>query len=267
MTGATASVGMSGHFGRVAKFYRAVRTTDPEPVIYMRDALADRASVRAADIGCGAGRYDRLLFDHIPNLHLVCVDSSASMLEQLSNYLAEARIRNFVTRLSGVDDMALEDASLDAILTFNAVHHFNVPLFLANARRALGDDGRLFIYTRTPEQNAGNLWGRFFPGFTEKESRLHTIERMEAFVAETSGLEMVEAKVFRFARTASLKRLFEQVRSHHYSTFSLYDGRELEEACCGFNEQVRRAFDNLEAIRWNDENIMLHLRLCQSKSA
>ena len=259
MTGEAASVGMSRHFGRVAEAYRAVRTTDPEPVLYIRDALADRASVRAADIGCGAGRYDRLLFGHIPNLHLVCVDSSEPMLEQLSNYLAEARIRNFVIRLSSVDDLALEDNSLDAILTFNAVHHFNVPIFLAKARRALGDDGHLFIYARTPEQNAGNIWGRFFPGFTEIESRLHTIERMEAWVAETSGLEMVEAKVFRFSRTASLERLLEQVRSRHYSTFSLYEERELEKACRGFTEQIRRAFDDLEAIRWHDENIMLHV--------
>ncbi len=259
MTGEAASAGMSGHFARVAEVYRAVRTTDPEPVLYIRDALADRASVRAADIGCGDGRYDRLLFDCIPNLHLVCVDSSAPMLERLSDCLAEARIGNFVTQLSGVDDVALEDDSLDAILTFNAVHHFNVPAFLAKARRALGDDGRLFIYTRTPEQNAGTLWGRFFPRFNEKESRLHSIESMEAWVAETPGLEMVEARVFRYARTASLERLFEQMRGRHYSTFSLYDEREFEEACHGFGERIRRAFDDLEAIRWHDENIMLHL--------
>ena len=259
MTGKATSTGMPGHFSDVAEVYGAVRTTDPEPVLYIRDALAGRASVRAADIGCGDGRYDRLLFDHIPDLHLVCVDSSAPMLERLAGRLAEAHIHDFVTRLSGVDDLALEDDSLDAILTFNAVHHFNVPAFLTTARRALGDDGRLFIYTRTPEQNAGTLWGRFFPRFTERESRLHTIESMEAWVVETAGLEMVEARVFRYARTASLERLFEQLRSRHYSTFSLYGEREFEEACHGFDERIRRAFDDLEAIRWHDENIMLHL--------
>ena len=259
MTGEEASAGMSGHFARVAEVYGTVRTTDRDPVHYIRDALADRANVRAADIGCGDGRYDRLLFDHIPNLHLVCVDSSAPMLERLFDCLAEARIDNFVTRLSGVNDLALEDDSLDAILTFNAVHHFNVPAFLAKARRALRDDGRLFIYTRTPEQNAGTLWGRFFPRFTEKESRLHTIKSMEAWIAGTPGLEMVEARVFRYARTASLDRLFEQMRSRHYSTFSLYDEREFEEACRGFDERIRDAFDDIEAIRWYDENIMLHL--------
>ncbi len=255
---------MPGHFAKVANVYREVRTTDPEPILYIRDALASRANVRAADVGCGAGRYDRLLFEHIPNLHLICVDASAQMLEQLSGYLDEAHIQNFVTQLSRVEDLALEDGSLDAVFTFNAAHHFSFPTFLAKARNALGDDGRLFIYTRTPEQNAGSVWGRFFPRFTDKESRLYTLERMEAWVAETPGLRMVEAKVNRYARKASLERLLEQARSRHYSTFSLYGKREFEEACRGFNERICRQFDDLEAIWWHDENTLLHLAKVQA---
>ena len=73
-----------------------------------RDALADRARVRAADIGCGDGRYDRLLFDHIPGLHLICVDSSGPMLERLSESLAGAGIRAFTTRLASVDALSFE---------------------------------------------------------------------------------------------------------------------------------------------------------------
>lgn len=218
----------------------------------------------AADVGCGAGRYDRLLFEHIPNLRLICVDASAHMLEQLSGYLAEAHIQNFVTQLSRVEDLALEDGSLDAVFTFNAVHHFSFLTFLAKARRALGNDGRLFIYTRTPEQNAGSVWGRFFPRFNEKESRLYTLERMEAWLAETPGLRVVEAKAFRYARKASLDRLLDQARSRHYSTFSLYGEREFEAACCAFDERVRRQFDDPEAISWHDENTLLHLAKVQA---
>ena len=254
---------MPGHFAKVADVYREVRTTDSEPILYIRDALARRASVRAANVGCGAGRYDRLLFEHIPDLHLICVDASAHMLEQLTGYLAEAGIRDFVTQLSRVEDLELEDGSLDAVFTFNAVHHFSFPACLAKARRALHDDGRVFIYTRTPEQNAGSVWGRFFPRFTEKESRLHTLESMEAWVAETPGLRLVEAKVFRYARKTSVDRLLEQARSRHYSTFSLYDQRELEAAYRTFEERVSRQFDDLEAISWHDENTMLHLAKVQ----
>lgn len=259
MTRETVVTGMPGHFAKVARVYREVRTTDPGPILYIRDILAGRAGVRAADVGCGAGRYDRLLFEHIPGLDLTCVDASQYMLEQLSGYLAEAGIRNFTTQLSRVEDLALERGSLDAVFTFNAVHHFSFPTFLAKARDALCEDSHLFVYTRTPEQNAGSVWGRFFPRFNDKESRLHTPERMEAWVAETSGLGLVEAKVFRHARKASLDRLLDQARSRHYSTFSLYDEGEFEADCRTFNERVRRQFDDLEAIQWHDENTMLHV--------
>jgi hypothetical protein len=168
-----------------------------------------------------------------------------------------------VTLVARVEDLALDDGSLDAVFTFNAVHHFSFLTFLAKARHALSDEGRLFIYTRTPEQNTGSIWGRFFPLFTEKESRLYTLERMEAWVAETSGLRLVEAKAFRYARKASLDRLVEQARSRHYSTFSLYDDQELEAAYRTFKERICRQFDNLDAISWYDENTMLHLAKVQ----
>ena len=250
---------MPAHFADVARVYGKVRTTDPGPVHYVRNALAGRASVRAADIGCGDGRYGRLLFDHIPGLRLICVDSSEQMLERLSENLSGAGIRAFTTRPADVNELSLAGESLDAIIAFNAIHHFNVPGFLEMARHGLAVGGRLFIYTRTPEQNARCIWGRFFPGFTEKESRLHTAERMEAWITEASGIALLETKPFRYRRTASLKRLLRRARSRHYSTFSLYGEREFEAACREFEARIRRAFDDLGVIRWHDENIMLHL--------
>ena len=41
--------------------------------------------------------------------------------------------------------------------------------FLAAGARVLKPGGLLFIYTRTPQQNARTIWGRYFPGFTEHE--------------------------------------------------------------------------------------------------
>jgi trans-aconitate methyltransferase len=65
--------GMQGHFATVAGVYREMRTTDEEPILHIRDQLSGRPAVRAADIGCGAGRYDHLLFNHLPNLRLACL--------------------------------------------------------------------------------------------------------------------------------------------------------------------------------------------------
>ena len=250
---------MDDHFAEIAEVYRHFRTTDEAPILYIRDRLANRATIAAADVGCGAGRYDLLLFRNLPGLRLTCVDRSPAMLAQLSQHLAGHGIRDFETIAAGIEDLALGSESLDCVFTFNAVHHFDFPLFLAKAGHAITKDGRIFIYTRTSDQNAGSVWGRHFPGFHEKETRLYRPQQMAAWIDETDRLELIAAKTFRYARSASLGRLLAKARSRHYSTFSLYTGAEFEEACKGFEDNMRRRFDDLDNVEWVDENILIEV--------
>jgi len=46
----------------------------------------------------------------------------------------------------------------------------------------------------------------------------------------------------------------------HYSTFSLYKEKELEEAIKGFHKNIKRDFVNFDDIEWFDENILLILK-------
>ena len=59
---------MDRHFTEVSSIYREVRTTDPDPVAHLAGRLAGRDRIRGADIGCGDGRYDVLMFEAIPGL-------------------------------------------------------------------------------------------------------------------------------------------------------------------------------------------------------
>ena len=251
--------GTQSHFAKVAGVYREMRTTDEEPILHIRDQLAGRPAVTAADIGCGAGRYDLLLFRHLPNLRLACLDVSREMLTQLSQHLGRNAIHDFETINASVEEMAFEDQSLDCVFTFNAVHHFDFSLFFAKAGRAIRKDGLIYIYTRTPDQNAGSVWGRHFPGFLEKETRLYRRQEMEEWIGETGRLRMIAAKTFRYARTSSLERLLEQARNRHYSTFSLYAEAEFEKACQTFEDAVRRQFDDPAKIAWHDQNVLLQI--------
>lgn len=245
------------HFSEIAEVYREVRTTDEAPVRFIRDELKGLPSITAADIGCGAGRYDLLFFRHLPNLRLTCVDVNADMLAQLSRYLASHGIRNFRTLLSSVEDLELEDASLDCVFTFNAVHHLHFPTFLDKAGPAIRGGGHIFIYTRTPDQNAENIWGRHFPGFVENETRLHTLDRMERWVDAAQGLRLAAVEPFRYSRVAGLDRLIDQARTKHYSTFSLYAPDAFEIALKKFEDNIRREYADPEHIAWHDENILL----------
>ncbi len=248
------------HFSTVAKVYRELRTTDEAPIRFIRDQLAGLAAIRAADVGCGAGRYDLLLFRHLPNLHLTCVDVNPEMLKQLSAYLAANGIRDFETLASGVEELEFEDGSLDCVFTFNAVHHFDFPTFIGKARDATRQGGGIFIYTRTPSQNAETIWGRHFPGFLEKETRLHRLADMKRWVDATDGVRLVTAKRFRYPRVASLDRLLAQARGKHYSTFCLYSPREFKTALEYFEDNIRRDFDDPGKVAWRDQNVMLKVQ-------
>jgi SAM-dependent methyltransferase len=245
------------HFSRIAKIYHQVRTTDEAPIRFIRDDLDGLASVTAADFGCGAGRYDLLLHRYLPNLHLTCIDSNEDMLAELSRYLSSHGICDYRVVASRVEDLDLDDGSFDCVVSLNAVHHFHFPTFLQRAGRTLVPGGRIFIYTRTPEENSRTIWGRYFPGFLARETRIYPLADMEGWIAASAGLDLVRVKRFRYSRLATLGRLLGQARGKNYSTFSLYSPEEFDAALKAFEDNIRSAFSDLDHITWRDENIML----------
>lgn len=244
------------HFTEVSSVYRDVRTTDREPVERIAKELGSLPRPRGADIGCGAGRYDLLMFEIIPGLHLTCIDANPAMLEQVHGLLSASGIDAFETRQATVDNLELEAGAYDFVCSFNAVHHFDFPDFLRRSRDGLAAGGQLFVYTRLPGQNARSIWGRYFPGFTEKETRLFEIGDIHRGIEDTAGLRFVSATCLRYRRRSSLERLVEQARSRHYSTFSLYDPDAFEEALDVFRQKVQGRFAG--AVEWHDENVLVH---------
>ncbi len=247
---------MDEHFTEVSSVYRNVRTTDREPVERIAKELVGLPRPRGVDIGCGAGRYDLLMFETIAGLHLTCVDANPAMLEQVRELLAASGIDAFDTRQAMVDDLELEAGAYDFVCSFNAVHHFDFPDFLRKSRDGLAAGGHLFVYTRLPEQNARSIWGRYFPGFTEVETRLLELGDIHRGIEDTAGLRFVSATCLRYRRRSTLERLVEQAKSRHYSTFSLYDPDVFEEALDVFREKVRHRFAG--AVEWHDENVLVH---------
>ena len=243
------------HFTEISPVYRSVRTTDPEPVEWIARELDGLVRPRGADIGCGAGRYVLLMFETIPNLSLTCVDTTPAMLEQVDGLLRANGIDRFETRRSTAERLDLEPGGYDFVSSFNAVHHFDFREFLRRSRDGLARDGRLFVYTRLPEHNARSIWGRYFPGFAERETRLLALGDLHGAVEGTPGLRFAAAACLRYRRRASLERLIEQARNRHYSTFALYEPDEFEDALAIFRAAVERRFPAF--VEWHDENILV----------
>jgi SAM-dependent methyltransferase len=246
-------VTLSDHFAQIAAAYESLRTTDEEPVLRIRQLLPDRP-VTGIDVGCGTGRYSRLLRALLPaGSLLVASDVSAAMLTELQ---ANDRGRLELAPLrSTAESLPIRTGSLDLVTSFNSVHHFDLGRFLADVARVLRPSGRLFVYTRTPEQNARTVWGRYFPGFLECEQRLHSKRALRDAVRQVGDLALAGTRTFSYQRSSTRERLRAQAEGRHYSTFSLYAPEELAAA-------TDRFVANLPGpeVSWVDEHLMVVAR-------
>ncbi len=251
---------MHTHFSDIASQYRSVRTLDTKPILHIQDKLKEKSKINMADIGCGDGRYSlEFLRCFDDSFYIHCVDYNEKMLESLENYLAEQNTTNFCVRQGDANRLPLENNSMDCIVTFNAIHHFDVPKFLSESLRSLKDEGHLFIYTRLRNQNSRSIWGEHFPLFKEMEDRLYELDELEQYI-QNSDLNIHSTRVFGYSRTASLGRLVHQAQHNHYSTFALYEKETFDESLKIFQQNIMNNFDDLEQIKWHDENILIEIR-------
>jgi SAM-dependent methyltransferase len=243
-------VTVEDHFKLVASVYDSLRTTDEAPVRRIRDLLPD-GPVVGLDLGCGTGRYSRLLHGMLPDGSLLAAsDVSAAMLAELRAG-RDGRVPLVRLRCTA-EELPVRSGSLDLVTAFNSVHHFDLGRFLAEAARALRAGGRLFVYTRTPEQNARTIWGRYFPGFVEREQRLHSEAALRDAVDRTPGLRLVQVQPFSHSRSSTPERLRAQAEGRHYSTFSLYQPDELRQGIAVFLARLPGP-----EVSWVDEHLLV----------
>ena len=183
---------IENHFMEIAPRYRKLRTTDMEPILFIERELNKADQMHGADIGCGAGRYTLILAKLLgKKCHLLyCVDKSVHMLAQLRNFFVEHGINHFKILHSDAHKIPLETDSLDFVVSFNAIHHFDIPNFLKETSRILKNKSKLFIYTRLKSQNERNVWGMHFPNFTKKETRLYELDELKHMIENAPKLSL-----------------------------------------------------------------------------
>ncbi|HEX5358874.1 MAG TPA: class I SAM-dependent methyltransferase [Candidatus Nitrosotalea sp.] len=249
---------MHDHFLHIAPQYRQLRTTDLGPILFITNKLQDLPKVHAADIGCGAGRYSLKFVQHLgEKCHLFCLDNNREMLRHLKEHFAKDSITNFTPIRSDSHRIPLQTDSLDCVMSFNAIHHFSLPDFFRESSRVLKNNGKLFVYTRSREQNAKTIWGMHFPSFNKKEDRLYELDELKSAFEKDPNLNINSVKLFEHHRVYPLEKLVEQVKNHHYSTFKFYKKHEFEEALHKFVQNILNHYDDLDKIAWKDQNTML----------
>ena len=251
---------MTGHFSHVARYYRHLRTTDMAPIRFIKENIIGSEPIFAADIGCGAGRYSYNLLRYLPIRHLICIDASEQMLRANCEYLKGKKVYSHSFIKASAERIPLANSTLECAFTFNAIHHFNIVAFLNEVTRILKKGGKTFVYTRLKAQNATNIWGMYFPSFLDKENRLYELEELDLAIEGITSVVLDSVNEFSFKRKTSLAELVMRARLKHYSTFSLYQKDEFEQALSVFENRVSTQFSDLNNITWRDEYAILVIR-------
>ena len=249
----------NNHFSKIASKYKDLRMTDFDHIQHIKNRMSKKSGVRIADVGCGDGRYSLELLKRLEgDCYLHCIDYNEDMIKHLKSYLIGNNILNFCARPGDANKLPLENDSMDYLVTFNAIHHFDIQRFLAEVHGCLKDDGIAFLYTRLRNQNSRNIWGRYFPLFAETEDRLFEFDELQ-YAVKKADMKIVNTRVFGHDRTSDLSSLVKKAKNNHYSTFALYDKDEFKKSSETFEQNIKDNFDDLEDIRWQDENILLEI--------
>ena len=256
---------LSDHFAKVSARYRTLRELDLGAVRIISDMVARAADpgrpVRLVDVATGSGRYldavshylgSALAMEVVP----IGLDLSPPMLTQarIRNRHAGLRAQHVV---GAVETLPFRASSCDAMTCFNAVHHFDLARFAGEASRVLAPTGQLIVYTRTPEQNRRTIWGRHFPEFATRETRLYGVDDVRAALQAPGAFGSVRAQTVAWTVTTSLFRLVEQATHYHYSTFRLYSDDALRAAIDTFRQRVREAFRDVTHITHDNDHVLV----------
>ena len=251
---------MDDHFTEIATDYNDLRYTDMEPIKFLREKLTGLNYTRGVDVGCGSGRYSLLLLQDIPNLKLVCGDVNDEMLKVANRYLSDHGLETFYTQKFHANELSFTPGSLDCIFMFNAIHHMDAVKFLNGAAPRLNPTGRIFVYTRFNDQNANSIWGKYFPKFLEKETRLSDHEKVQEWAKCLKGLMLEDIRYFTYKRISTIDDLVNRALHHNYSTFSLYEPEEFKTGLAQFQARLKLEFPNPNHVEWTAGNVMLVFR-------
>jgi SAM-dependent methyltransferase len=120
------------------------------------------------DLGCGTGQLSELIAPFAGNV--IAVDDSAAMIAAAKRRLAP--FGNVALRSGSLEELPIEDSSLDLALFFLVLHYVVEPeLAFAEAHRILKPGGRLIVVDMMPHDRQDLLdeMGHVWRGFSEEQ--------------------------------------------------------------------------------------------------
>ncbi len=199
----------------------------------LSEHIGRRPMTRIVDVGCGTGRFARLLLELFPAT--ICgVEPSADML-CVSAGASEPGVLRLIRATA--EQLPLRTRSAELVFLAFVYHHLGSQgSALAEFARVLRPDGRLAIVTPTRETLESYLWMRFFPS-----ARVIDWQRMPArgaivAAARRAGFEAERRTTVAQPLTPGLAAYAERIGRRAISTLRLVPDAEFE---AGMGELTR----------------------------
>ena len=212
-------------FGQLAPRYDELRPADEEwwETVELLVRLGDLRGRRVLDVGCGTGRLLAALVERF-----ACkawgVDTSPEMLA-----VARTRLpRGVALREAPGERLPFRDGWFERVTMTLVAHHLDRPRGFAEARRVLGDGGRLALLTFDPASFDEYYLNEYFPSILAIDRERFPTRAVLERELLGAGFVTVSDTAHERRTTVSREEALARIRGRHISTFQLISQEEYE---------------------------------------
>lgn len=218
-------------YDKIGTGYNSTRQADPYLINRLFSLLRPQYDKLYLDVGCGTGNYTCVLADK--GLNFIGVEPSEKML-------SEAKLRNQnIKWLNGTAEQTpADEKTFDGIIATLTIHHWtDIKKAFAELNRVLADNGRIVVFTSTPEQMKGYWLNHYFPKMLY--SSIVQMPSLDTIQKATDEVKLKISGIEKYFIKDDLKDCF------------LYVGKNKPE--CYFDEQIRHGISSFSSLANIDE--------------
>lgn len=148
---------MQEKYDTIGTNYNTTRKADPYLFSRLHTLLYPSPKETYLDIGCGTGNYTSAFAKK--GYRFIGIDPSVEMLEK-----AEKQNKTVTWRIGKAENIELSEKSVDGIIASLTLHHWqDLNQGFSELNRVLKPNGKIIIFTSTPNQMKGYWLNHYFP--------------------------------------------------------------------------------------------------------